>query len=140
MYLQKCADTLHPNLSDFCHYIRFYRICRRKPHKRISFFPYHSPRCGVNLFRIRYCSQELVCEAIVVPRTLSNYVEAILWGATETKKSLRVNLCRKLLRHSTRKDSVSDRKANTNRFTTFGGCHRNREGECFLAPQGFCPE
>lgn len=92
-------------------------------------FLYHSPRCGVNLFRIRYCSQELVCEAIVVPRTLSNYVEAILWGATETKKSLRVNLCRKLLRHSTRKDSVSDRKANTNRFTTFDGCHRNREGE-----------
>lgn len=108
--------------------------------KEYLFFPYHSPRCGVNLFRIRYCSQELVCEAIVVPRTLSNYVEAILWGATETKKSLRVNLCRKLLRHSTRKDSVSDRKANTNRFTTFGGCHRNREGECFLAPQGFCPE
>lgn len=104
---------MHQNLSDFCHYIRFYRICRRKPHKRISFFPYHSPRCGVNLFRFRYCSQELVCEAIVVTRTLSNYVEAILWGATETKKSLRVNLCRKLLRHSTRKDSVSDRKANT---------------------------
>lgn len=49
-------------------------------------------------------------------------------GATETKKSLRVNLCRKLSRHSTRKDSVSDRKTNTNRFATFGGCHRNREG------------
>lgn len=29
-------------------------------------------------FRIRYCSQELVCEAIVAPRTLPNYVEAIL--------------------------------------------------------------
>lgn len=28
--------------------------------------------------RIRYCSQELVCEAIVAPRTLPNYAEAIL--------------------------------------------------------------
>ena len=49
-----------------------------------------------------------------------------LVGATETKKSLRVNLCRKLSHHSTRKDSVSDRKTNTNRLATFGGCNRNR--------------
>ena len=77
MYLQKCADTLHPNLSDFCHYIRFYRICRRKPHKRIFFsIPLTSMRG--EFFRIRYCSQELVCEAIVAPRTLPNYAEAIL--------------------------------------------------------------
>lgn len=54
-----------------------------------------------------------------------------LVGATETKKSLRVNLCRKLSHHSTRKDSVSDRKTNTNRLATFGGCNRNR-GELYV--------
>lgn len=46
--------------------------------KEYLFFSYHSPWCGVSFFRIRYCSQELVCEAIVAPRTLPNYVEAIL--------------------------------------------------------------
>ena len=76
--MQKCADTLHSNLSDFCHYIRFYRICRRKPHKRISFFFIPLTSMRGEFFRIRYCSQELVCEAIVAPRTLPNYVEAIL--------------------------------------------------------------
>ena len=75
--MQKCADTLHPNLSDFCHYIRFYRICRRKPHKRISFF-HTTHRCGVSLFRIRYCNQERVYKAIFALRTLPNYAEAIL--------------------------------------------------------------
>lgn len=49
------------------------------------FFSYHSPRCGVSFFRIRYCSQELVCEAIVAPRTLPNYVEAILWEQQKQK-------------------------------------------------------
>lgn len=48
------------------------------------------------------------------------------------KKSLRVNLCRKLSHHSTRKDSVSDRKTNTNRFATFGGCNHNRGGESYM--------
>ena len=41
-------------------------------------FSYHSPRCGVSLFRIRYCNQERVYKAIVALRTLPNYAEAIL--------------------------------------------------------------
>lgn len=94
-------------------------------------FSYHSPRCRVSLFRIRYCNQERVYEAIVAPRTLPNYAEAILLEQQKQKKSLRVNLCRKLSHHSTRKDSVSDRKTNTNRLATFGGCNHNR-GELYV--------
>lgn len=85
----------------------------------------------MSFFRIRYCSQERVYKAIVALRTLPNYVEEILWEQ-QKQKSLRVNLCRKLSRHSTRKDSVSDRKTNTNRFATFGGCNRNRGGESYM--------